>query len=373
MSTVRVELVSEAAGIVARHPALAGLVERSADANIFYEPWMLLPALQAMRPEGLVMVLVWLASSATLIGFFPLVLDRMPSGLSRLRLWQHRYCFLSTPLVSKANGRDAVSAFLEWVDRGQAPAQLVDLEGIAADGEFARLLDGELQRRRGWSCFTARYERAMYLPRPQIRPGGSGKHMKELRRLERRLADRGRLSYVAMPAGELSRDWIDRFLALEGSGWKGRTGSALAAHEDSRTFFIEASAQALRRGRLQMLALELDGVPIAMKCNFLAGNGAFAFKIAYDECYAAYSPGVLLELFNMRHLAAECPQIEWMDSCARADHPMITRLWTERRPIASYLLAARSPLARSWVLYKAARRAVGDLLRRRLNVEPHTR
>jgi len=74
----------------------------------------------------------------------------------------------------------------------------------------------------------------------------------------------------------------------------------------------------------------------------------------------------------MRHLAAECPQIEWMDSCARADHPMITRLWTDRRPIASsFLLASRSPLSRAWVLYKAGRRAVGDVLRRRLDGKSH--
>lgn len=317
------------------------------------------------------MVLIWLAASASLIGFFPLVLDRVPGRLSRLRMWQHRYCFLSTPLVSRAHGREALRALLDWIDRGRAPARVFDLQGVAADSEFARLLTEELQSRPRWSYLQARDERALFLPQAQARPGGSGKHLKELRRLERRLAERGRLAYVAMPAGEGSSGWIDRFLALERSGWKGREGSAMAAHDDSRTFFVAIASDALRCGRLQMLALELDGVPIAMKCNFLAGNGAFAFKIAYDERYAEYSPGVLLELFNMRHLAAECPQVEWMDSCARADHPMITRLWTDRRPIASFVLSSRSPLSRAWVLYKVGRRAVGDILRRRFDDKHH--
>ena len=371
MAQVRIELVSDSAGIVARRPALQALVDASADTNVFYEPWMLLPAMEAMQPEGMVMVLIW-QIGGPLIGFFPLVLDRMTGGLPRLQMWRHRYCFLNTPLVSKAHGQEAVRAFMDWVDSGKAPASYFDLQGIAADSEFARLLGDELRHRRRWSHFSVSYERAMYLPNLKAKPGGSNKHQKEMRRLERRLADRGRVEYVAMANGNASTEWIDRFLALEASGWKGREGSAIATNDQSRAFFMSAASEALRCGRLQMLALELDGVPIAMKCNFLAGTGAFAFKIAYDERYAEFSPGVLLELFNMRHLAAACPQVEWMDSCARADHPMITRLWADRRPIASsYLLASRSPLSRAWVLYKAGRRAVGDILRRRLDGKSH--
>ena len=85
MAQVRIELVGDAAGIVARRPALQGLVDTGADTNVFYEPWMLLPALEAMQPEGMVMVLIWQLGGA-LIGFFPLVLDRMTGGLPRLQM-----------------------------------------------------------------------------------------------------------------------------------------------------------------------------------------------------------------------------------------------------------------------------------------------
>jgi len=35
-----------------------------------------------------------------------------------------------------------------------------------------------------------------------------------------------------------------------------------------------------------MLALELNDRSIAMKCNFLAQNGGYTFKMGYDERYA---------------------------------------------------------------------------------------
>lgn len=92
------------------------------------------------------------------------------------------------------------------------------------------------------------------------------------------------------------------------------------------------SAAAYTRNRLQMFGLFLNGEPLAMKVNFLSDPGSFAFKIAYDERYAKYSPGVQLELENLRRLH-ESPDVEWMDSCAVPKHFMINRLWKERRTI----------------------------------------
>jgi hypothetical protein len=87
-----------------------------------------------------------------------------------------------------------------------------------------------------------------------------------------------------------------------------------------------------------MLGLFLNGRPIALKCNLLAGDGSFAFKIAYDETLARYSPGVLLELFNIDYLHCRS-EIRWMDSCAVPGHPMIERLWLDRRIIQDTLLS----------------------------------
>jgi hypothetical protein len=82
-----------------------------------------------------------------------------------------------------------------------------------------------------------------------------------------------------------------------------------------------------------MLGLYLDGRPVAMKCNFLAAPGSFSFKIAYDEGLGRFSPGMQLEIENIRRFHAQ-PRIEWMDSCtAVEDHFMMNHLWRDRREI----------------------------------------
>ena len=68
-----------------------------------------------------------------------------------------------------------------------------------------------------------------------------------------------------------------------------------------------------------------------MLVNFLAPPGGFTFKIAFDEHYARFSPGVLIQIENLQLL--ERADIAWTDSCAIENHPMINSLWTERRSI----------------------------------------
>jgi len=97
--------------------------------------------------------------------------------------------------------------------------------------------------------------------------------------------------------------------------------------------------------------MRLDGRPIAHKCNFLSGPGSFAFKIAFDEKYARHSPGVLLELENIRRLHTQS-KIRWMDSCADPSHPMLNRLWPDRRTIQDVVVGAGRPLG-DWVVATA--------------------
>jgi len=87
---------------------------------------------------------------------------------------------------------------------------------------------------------------------------------------------------------------------------------------------IEVSAALIfRRGRLLMLAMRLNGLPLAGRCSFLAGDGSFAFKTAFDEQHAQSSPGILMELENIRRVH-DMPAVRWMVRGARlADTPLI--------------------------------------------------
>lgn len=315
--------------------------------NPFYEPWLLLPAVEAFgRGLPLSVVLVYAASAGReplLCGLFPL--ERVPSyktlPLRHVRLWRHLHCFLGTPLLRRSHAHACLEAFLDWLSDSRS-ASMMEWGRIAGDGPFYRALHEMLGRSGRRSFVSQSFERAVLRRREDaesyLRDSLSGASRKEFRRLERRLSEAGALRYEALAPGGHAAPWIEEFLALEARGWKGSRGSALECSEPGRRFFTAAAAAAARRGRLMMLALRVGSRTVAMKCNFLAQDGAFAFKIAYDEDYARFSPGTLLELENVRELHRR-PELRWMDSCAESDHFMANRLWLERRGIVSLLTA----------------------------------
>ena len=321
----------------------------SIDPNPFYESWMLDPALEHLRTPALQLVTVHHRSEG-LTGVFPFELARYRNlPMRSLRSWRHDYLFLCSPLIAEGHAVATLTALFDWSASRQSPARVIELNAVRGDGPFAAALAEALAARPSFAVYSTSLQRALLDLRIDPEAGVSHKHLKELRRQERRLADLGALRYRALARDEAPDAWIERFLTLEARGWKGEEGSALASEAGSRAYFAEIARQAARRGRLQMLELTLDGVPLAAKCNFVDRDGAFAFKIAHDETHAKYSPGVLLEQFNMRYLKEECPQVGWMDSCAKAQHFMINRLWTQRRTIASHSICGRGLAARTLI------------------------
>ena len=92
-------------------------------------------------------------------------------------------------------------------------------------------------------------------------------------------------------------------------------------------------------------SLTLDGKFIACLIVFVEAGVAYTWKTAYDESYSAFSPGTLLMIeVTRQHL--DDPNIELTDSCAVPDHPVMSRLWSERKPIGTLVIGmtpARRP------------------------------
>jgi CelD/BcsL family acetyltransferase involved in cellulose biosynthesis len=157
------------------------------------------------------------------------------------------------------------------------------------------------------------------------------KKRKELKRLAARFSELGSVQTRSLSGAEELDPWCDAFLKLERSGWKGDRGSALGCDDGTAAFFREAVEGAFHAGQLDFLRLDLDGEPAAMLVNFIAPPGSFSFKIAIDEDHGRFSPGVLIQIENLKVL--ERGDVRWMDSCAVEDHPMINSLWGERRSL----------------------------------------
>lgn len=322
----------------------------AAEPNPFHESWYLLAALRAFDPAGVVKLLRFEADGE-LAGLLPL---HAPSRYYRwpvphLAGWVHANCFLGAPLVARGLEREFWRALLEWTDANAGHGLFLHLAQIPLTGPVHDALEIVLGEQGRLAAVVHREDRAMLAshlsPEAYFEASLSGKKRKELRRQYNRLAEVGDVAMTRTAGDEGLARWIEDFLALEHSGWKGTNGSAIASHQSTTRMFREALFGAASQGKLERLTLTLDGEPIAMLANFLTPPGAFSFKTAFDERYARYSPGVLVQRENLALLAQ--PGIDWCDSCAAADHPMIDHIWRERRPIGHMSIAIGGKLRRA--------------------------
>lgn len=330
--------------------ACRDIVSAAAETNPFAEPWYLGAAVRAL-PEADSITFVLAYNNDLPIGIMPIFTQRQYAGLpiSHVRNWLNHNAFLGSPLV-RAGCEDAFwSAVLCHVDVMQSAGWFLHLEGLPINGRLARSLTDTCLKQGRRIALVHQEERALLehglSPEAYLEANLRGKKRKELRRQQNRLAELGKLEFQRSDGSDDLDGWIGEFLELERRGWKGVNGSALDCADSTRNLFRSALHGAANEAKLELLALRLDGRAIAMLVNFLTPPGAFSFKTAFDEDYARFSPGVLLQIHNLDLLERE--DIAWCDSCAAQDHPMIDSIWSGRRAIGRYSVAIGGPVRRA--------------------------
>lgn len=324
------------------------LALRAAEPNPFFEPWYLLPSLRQWG-EG-VRVKAWF-HEGRLAGLMPVARGSRYYGhpLTHASVWLHANAFCGVPLVAAGHEEAFWEALLAHFDRRAARALFLHLPQIPAEGPVVAALTRVLARSGRMHYVAAQENRAMLTGETSaaayLEAAMSAKKRKELRRQHNRLAEEGALAFERLEGSEGVAEWTAEFLALEAAGWKGEAGSALASSPDTRALFEAALTGAAAAGRLERLALRLDGRAIAMLANFITAPGAYSYKTAFDEAYARFSPGMLLQLENLALLERE--GIQWADSCAAQGHPMIERLWRDARRMVSINIAIGGPARRA--------------------------
>jgi CelD/BcsL family acetyltransferase involved in cellulose biosynthesis len=335
-------------------PAWKLLANRALAPNPFYEPWMLLPAIEHLGASAQCQFLLVFGpvhkrtGDRDLLGLFPLEVQStcLHLPIRTLSFWQHPYCFLTVPLVDRDQAWPVIEAFWRWWESGPFGCHVLDTNLLLAEGRFHEI----------WSDFTIgrtslmlnEYARAaLYTAgtfESYMAAAVSRKHLQEFDRQERKLRQTYACEYREVMSESEVDDWVDAFLAVESSGWKGAPGcGAFASSPKDAQFFRAMTRSGFAENRVMLLRLDCNGSPIALKHNLISGRCGFTFKIAFDETFSKYSPGVLLELENIRRVFdGAC--LEWMDSCAAARHPMADRLWSERRMIRRALYSNRSRL-----------------------------
>jgi len=341
---------------LAIYPASAGfdLVEeldylcaRSVEPNIFFNPRFLAPAMPRLEDKEIRLAVIRddeaRRSRLRLLVPFSVEKPPVPFGVPIMRAWSSPFGPLGTPLVDHDDPEAVIGDFFSLLGRRhlKLPRVFV-LPEVRLDGPFAAILSSFAAGSNLTLVTTGQAERPFlqsnlegddYL-KQALRPH----HLREFRRLRRRLEETGRVEHhVARTAAEI-RLGVEAFLSLEAAGWKGRERSALATDRYRAAFAREAVHRLAERDLCRIHTLTLDGKVIACLIVFIESGIAYTWKTAYDEAYSAYSPGTLLMLDVTRYHLDD-PNILGTDSCAVENHPVMSRIWTERRPVGTLVVA----------------------------------
>ena len=263
-------------------------------------------------------------------------------GVPIMRVWSNEYCPLGTPLIDSENALQSLDDFIEGISHKdlKLPNVLV-FPDIRLDSSFARMLAGialsknlplEITERAQRPMLESEVDASDYLSRAI-----SKHHLRELERQRRRLGERGELEFViARQSGDI-RVALDEFLHLEDRGWKGVKKTSLVADRHSAAFAREAVQNLADLDRVRIHSLQLDGKVIASLIILVMAGESYAWKTTFDEDYSALSVGKLLMQQTTEWQLNDFNTIR-TDSCTNADHPIMSRFWTERCQMGTFIV-----------------------------------
>ncbi|TPJ64001.1 GNAT family N-acetyltransferase [Mesorhizobium sp. B2-7-1] len=340
---------------LAIYPASAGfdLVEeldylsaRTIEPNVFFNPRFLAPAMPRLEDREVRLAVIRdgdeYRNRLRLLVPFSVERPAIPLGVPVMRTWSSPFGPLGTPLVDRDDPVGVIEDFFSMLSRPhlKLPKVFV-LPDMRLDGPVASLLTSFADSRGLTLVTTGKVER------PVLESDADGEdylkaslrahHYREFRRLKRRLADQGKLEHIVARGPDEIRHAIESFLTLEAAGWKGRERTAMAIDRYRAAFAREAVHRLAEQDMCRIHLLTLDGRTIACLVVFVEAGVAYTWKTAYDEALPAYSPGTLLMIeVTKQHL--DDPNIVMTDSCAVPDHPVMSRLWSERKPMGTLVV-----------------------------------
>jgi CelD/BcsL family acetyltransferase involved in cellulose biosynthesis len=124
--------------------------------------------------------------------------------------------------------------------------------------------------------------------------GLARKHRKEAGRLRRKLEGEGELSFEFADGSQRLDDLLEEGFAIEGSGWKTETGTAIVSDPDARRFYTAVARWAADRGWLRLAFLRLDGRALAFDYCLDSGGAFYALKGGYDPEFRRFGAGTVL-------------------------------------------------------------------------------
>lgn len=302
------------------------------------------------------------SATRRLVGLFPMARTRFDLTGSIRRSWTHSFSTFGAPLIAADMAETVVAALLPTLGAAPNAHSALCLSGLTADGPVAKAIQSVAASLGLKVDLLSRHQRAA-LSVPPASPEAYNRRMKTRSRQRRRLSERGALTFRIAESYDEIRAALETFLAMEARGWKGANGTALVQNPAHSNFTRAMVWSAAQHGNIRIAELQLDGVTIASTVMQIAGTRGFLWKIAYDESYAAFSPGVLL-ILDLTQWLIEDGLCTLVDSCTEAGNPMMEALWSERIEIADLMISLRPEHLPAYRATLARERLRRDLRRR---------
>ena len=324
--------------------------------NLSFEPYFLIPALKHLNDvKARVLVVEAIGEGpavdeSQLVGLVPLYersFHRLP--IKCVNTWKHDQCFDGTPLLHQDFACDALQCMTTFLGTRFG---LFNLDTVSTGPEMLDALQHVIERQQLKRFVRDSWERAAIIPsgdpEDYIAKHVSKSIRKTIRRLSRRLEEQGKVEFEISNETSDHLQLAEQFLDIEASGWKGQNDTALACHKNTKDFYLDMITRASVADKARFITLKFDGNPIAIISDLQSNGIISSYKTAYDDSFSEYSPGGQNELENVLLLAQNC-DIALADSCTEPDNDRINRMWGQRIPFESFVLALR-PGPATWAV-----------------------
>ena len=322
--------------------------------NIFFAPRFLVPAMPRIdnRQVRLMLLQDGPEDTAETRFLMPYSVEKSGFGVGPqvIRAWTTPFSLYGVPIVERRETSRILDDLLATLgDPGVALPKILVLPDIMMDNATIRTLRG-VAIGRGLPLYTTGSVQRPFLQSEKdsvdyFAETISKSSRRNMKRLLRQLGELGQFEYDVARSPSDVRIAFEEFLLLENAGWKGRQRTSLAADRFHAAFAREAVNSLAERDLCRIHSFKLDGRVIASLVVFVQSGHAWTWKTTYDEALSQYSPGTLL-IMRVTESHLEDPNIEITDSCAVEDHPVMARLWSERREFATMVIGLQPHLDR---------------------------
>lgn len=256
----------------------------------YASPHWMLAWWRHLRPPGAELRVVVISDDdGDVVGIVPLHLIRR-HGIREMRFLGsgHRV----GPLVRPGHEAAAADAAARVLGEGPAGPDVLRLDRADRGSPWADLL------RSAWPSDSPRLRHQQTEAAPVVMlegasfdewlAGRSAKFRGQIRATQRKLRQGGGGPRLATP--DTLEDDVAAFVELHHTRWRGGDSGLQGG---MGALLRDAAAELLDRGRLRIWSIDLDGAPIAVAVNVVAGYETAFWGIGWDSAHSRLSPGLL--------------------------------------------------------------------------------